>query len=58
MFCHKELSKTNTKKANKIAEIDKLSIRIEQMTTHSAQMKGEETILQNALTGVRAHFKA
>merc|ERR1719464_543971 len=53
-FCDKELSETNTKKADKTDEIDKLSTQIDQMTTHSAHLKGEVSALQNALTELTA----
>ena len=44
---NKELPETNTKKVDKIAEINKLPTKMDQM---SAQLKGEVAALQNALT--------
>ena len=44
-----ELSETNTKKADKTAEMDKLSAKIDQLTTRSAQLNGEIASLQNAV---------
>ena len=40
-FCDKGLSETSKKKANQTAEIDKLSTKMDQMTTRPAQLKGE-----------------
>ena len=46
-FCDRELSETNTKMADKTAEIDKLSTKIGRTSTRSAQLKGEVAALQN-----------
>ena len=44
-------SETNVKKADKGAEIDKkMSPEIDQMSARSAQLKGEDSALQSALT--------
>jgi len=48
-YCDKELSETNTKKAEKSNEIAKLSSRIDRMTARSAQLKEEVAALQNQL---------
>ena len=43
-------SETNVKKADKGAEIDKMLTEIDQMSARSAQLKGEVSALQSALT--------
>ena len=48
------MSETNTKKVDKRAENNILSTKIDQMTTRSAQLKGEVATLQNALTELTA----
>merc|ERR1712129_458880 len=48
-YCDKELSETNTKKAEKTAEIDKLTTRIDRASAKSAQSKSEVATLQNEL---------
>jgi len=48
-YCDKELSETNTKKAEKSNEIAKHSSRIDRMTARSAQLKEEVAALQNQL---------
>jgi len=49
-YCDKELSETQAKKADKDAEIEKLSTKIEQMTTRSAKIKAEVAALQKSLS--------
>merc|ERR1719192_1546761 len=48
-YCDKELAETRAKKADKTAEIKKLSTKIDQMTARSAQLKEEVAALQKAL---------
>merc|ERR1719330_1989478 len=40
-FCDKELAESNAKKADKSAEIKKLSLKISQMSSKSAKLKEE-----------------
>jgi len=47
--CDKELKETNQKKAEKTAEIDKLSARIDQATAKSKKLKAEVATLQEEL---------
>merc|ERR1719319_470737 len=53
-YCDKELSETSTKKAEKTAEIDKLTTRIDQASAKSAQLKSEVATLQNELAKLAA----
>merc|ERR1719322_1003145 len=53
-FCDKELAETNEKKADKTAEITKLTTKIDQMTARSTTLKGEVAALQKALTKLAA----
>merc|ERR1712087_28315 len=48
-YCDKETSETNEKKADKSAEIDKLTTRVDQMDARSAQAKEEVATLQSEL---------
>lgn len=48
-YCDKELGETDTKKAEKDAEIDKLSTKIDSMTANSAKLKEEVAAIQKAL---------
>merc|ERR1719443_2705069 len=48
-YCDKEMSETSAKKADKEAEIEKLSTKIDQMSTKSAQLKEEVVVLQKEL---------
>jgi len=48
-YCDKELAYNNEKKADRVAEIEKLSAKIDQMSTRSAQLKQEVAVLQKAL---------
>eukprot|EP00929_Paragymnodinium_shiwhaense_P042255 TRINITY_DN2188_c1_g1_i2.p1 TRINITY_DN2188_c1_g1~~TRINITY_DN2188_c1_g1_i2.p1 ORF type:complete len:269 (-),score=126.57 TRINITY_DN2188_c1_g1_i2:85-891(-) len=48
-YCDKELSESNSKKAEKEADIEKLTTQIDQMTARSAQLKEEVAALQKAL---------
>jgi len=48
-FCDKELSETNVKKEDKDAEIAKLTSKIDQMSSRSAKLKEEVTVLQREL---------
>mmetsp|Transcript_12946 Transcript_12946/g.27102 ORF Transcript_12946/g.27102 Transcript_12946/m.27102 type:complete len:693 (+) Transcript_12946:77-2155(+) len=53
-YCDKETSETATKKAEKDAEIDKLTARIDAMAARSAQLKEEVAALQGALADLAA----
>merc|ERR1719291_386952 len=53
-YCDKELSESNEKKADKKAEIAKLSTKIDQMSARSAQLKSEVAALQKALAELAA----
>merc|ERR1719190_225023 len=53
-YCDKELAETNVKKADKEAEIEKLSTKIDQMSARSAQLKQEVAALQKALAELAA----
>merc|ERR1719291_442668 len=53
-YCDKELAESNEKKADKKAEIAKLSTKIDQMTSRSAQLKSEVAALQHALAELAA----
>jgi chromosome segregation ATPase len=48
-YCDKELSENEAKEADKIAEIEKLSTKIDQWSARSAQLKGEVAALQESL---------
>merc|ERR1719436_1193216 len=48
-YCDKELAESHQKKADKTAEIAKLSNQIDQMSARSAQLKGEVAALQKSL---------
>merc|ERR1719424_2204421 len=48
-FCDKELSENEEKEADKIAEIEKLTSKIDQWSARSAQLKSEAAALQEAL---------
>merc|ERR1712087_340767 len=48
-YCDKETSETNEKKADKTAEIEKLTTRIDQIDARSAQAKEEVAALQSQL---------
>jgi len=49
-YCDKELSETNTKKADKTDEIEGLTTKIEQMSAKSAQLKEEVAALETELS--------
>merc|ERR1719264_1689425 len=49
-YCDKELKETNAKKAEKNAEIDLLTTRLDQMSAKSAKLKGEVSALQSELS--------
>jgi len=51
-YCDKELAETNQKKADKTAEIKKLSTKIDSMTSRSAQLKGEVAELEKSLSAL------
>merc|ERR1719291_604873 len=53
-YCDKELAESNEKKADKKAEIAKLSTKIDQMTSRSAQLKSEVAALQKSLAELAA----
>merc|ERR1712137_1165813 len=53
-FCDKELAESNEKKADKTAEIAKLSTKIDQMSARSAQLKQEVAALQKSLAELAA----
>jgi len=48
-FCDKELSETHVKQADKNAEIEKLTTKIDGMAARSSQLKGEVAALEKAL---------
>merc|ERR1719386_363745 len=51
-FCDKEMSETSAKKAEKEAEIEKLSTKIDQMSTKSEQLKEEVAVIQKDLAAL------
>jgi len=51
-YCDKELAETNEKKDAKTTEIKKLSTKIDQMTSRSAQLKGEVAELEKGLSAL------
>merc|ERR1719437_219816 len=51
-FCDKELAENEEKEADKIAEIEKLTSKIDQWTARSAQLKSEAAALQEALANL------
>jgi len=53
-YCDKELAETNEKKADKTAEIGKLTTKIDQMTARSTTLKEEVAALQKALAKLAA----
>merc|ERR1719172_265359 len=67
-FCDKEMSETEAKKADKEAEIEKLSTKIDGMSTSSKKLQEEVAVLQKELAelakaqatmdGIRAKEKA
>merc|ERR1719162_2074526 len=48
-FCDKELSENEEKEADKIAEIEKITSKVDQWTARSAQLKSEVAALQEGL---------
>jgi chromosome segregation ATPase len=53
-YCDKELAETNEKKADKTAEVEKLTTKIDQMTAKSTKLKEEVAELQKALAKLAA----
>merc|ERR1719343_557939 len=53
-YCDKEIAESNEKKADKTAEIAKISTKIDQMTARSAQLKEQVASLQKALAELAA----
>merc|ERR1711920_192570 len=53
-YCDKEIAESNEKKADKTAEIAKLSSKIDQMSARSAQLKEQVAALQKALAELAA----
>ena len=51
-YCDKEMSETETKKADKEAAIEKLSTSIDSMTAKSAKLKEEVATLQKELAAL------
>merc|ERR1712113_1280855 len=51
-YCDKELAETYAKKDAKTNEINKLSTKIDQMTSRSAQLKSEVAALENGLSSL------
>jgi len=51
-YCDKELAETNAKKDAKTTEIKKLATKIDQMTSRSAQLKGEVAELEKGLSAL------
>jgi chromosome segregation ATPase len=56
-FCDKELSESNAKNADKTAEIEKLSAKIDEMTARSAKLSEEVAVLQKELAEIAASQK-
>jgi len=48
-YCVKEMAETKANKADKEAEVEKLSTKIDQMSTESEKLKTEVTVLQKEL---------
>merc|ERR1719379_703626 len=53
-YCDKELAESESKKAEKTADAEKLSTKIDQLSARSAQVKEEMAALQKALTELAA----
>merc|ERR1712100_999005 len=53
-FCDKEMAETEAKKADKEADIEKLSTQIDSMSAKSAKLKEEVGTLQNELSQLAA----
>merc|ERR1719428_1704114 len=53
-YCDKEIAYADEKKANRIAEIEKLSTSIDQMSARSAQLKEEIAALEKSLADIAA----
>jgi len=53
-YCDKELSYADQKKADRLAEIEKLTTAIDQMTARSAQLKEEIAVLEKELMDIAA----
>merc|ERR1719502_1953008 len=53
-YCDKELAYADEKKANRIAEIEKLTTSIDQMSARSAQLKEEIAALEKSLADIAA----
>jgi len=53
-YCDKELAETNEKKADKAAELRKLTTKIDQNSARSATLKGEVAEVQDALAKLYA----
>merc|ERR1719454_2412894 len=53
-YCDEELSESEAKKAEKSALIEKISTKLDQMTSRSAQLKEEVASLEKALAAVAA----
>merc|ERR1719258_87164 len=51
-YCDEELSESEAKKAEKNALIEKISTKIDQMTSRSAQLKEEVASLEKALAAI------
>merc|ERR1719482_2504160 len=51
-FCDKEMAETEQKKADKEADIQKLSTKIDSMTAKSAKLKEEVAVLQKELAAL------
>jgi chromosome segregation ATPase len=51
-YCDKELAYADEKKANRLAEIEKLSTSIDQMSARSAQLKEEVAALEKSLANL------
>jgi hypothetical protein len=51
-YCDKEMAETETKKADKEADIEKLSTKIDSMTANSAKLKEEVATLQKELSSI------
>merc|ERR1719235_2945478 len=57
-FCDKEMGETRAKKADKEAEIEKLTTKLDQAKARSAQLKEEVATLQKELAKLQAEMDA
>ena len=53
-FCDKEMAETKAKREDKMAEVEKISTKVEQQVAHSTKLKEEVTTLQKELVELLA----